>query len=174
MSFDFYVLLTFMALGMVGSLFYRLFQFSRQGGPVSYTFQADKRQRAILIGLFVALMIFYFYYEIVQIGSGWEGISKILPFWILWWIYFATFITQTPKVRENGLQAATNYFPYDKIVDIKMEPGRNPNHSRLHVVAETKRGRTRSAYLNVVGDRQKVESELRKHGFLKSKKKKRK
>lgn len=172
MTFDFYYLLTFMAIGMVASLFFRLFQFGKKGGTVIYTFQADKRQRMVLGGIFIALTVFYFYYEIVQIGSGWAVLSKVLPFWALWWVYFSVFITQTPKLRENGIQAATTYFTYEQIFEMKMEPGRKAGHSRLHIVAETKKGRRRNIYLSVVGDRAKIESELRKRGFLKSKKKK--
>lgn len=175
MTVDFYFLLTFMALGMVGSLFFRLLQFKKRGGAVLYAFQADKRQRMVLGALFVALTIFYFYYEITRMGTTWEtGLSNILPFWALWWVYFSVYITQTPKVRERGIQAATTYFDYEKVFEMHMEPGRKPGHSRLHIVAESKRGRKRDIYLSVVGDRARIETELKKHGFLKSKKKKKK
>ena len=175
MTFDYYYLLTFMALGMVGSLFFRLLQFAKRGGAVEYAFQADKRQRIILGVLFVALTVFYFIYEITQVGTTWDtGLSSILPFWALWWVYFSVFITQTPKIRERGIQAATTYFDYEKVFEMHMEPGRKPGNSRLHVVAETKKGRRRDVYLSVVGDRAKIETELKKHGFLKSKKKKKK
>lgn len=174
MGVDFYYLLGFFAFGMVANLFYRLYQFGKKGGDVVYSFQADKRQRMILGGLFAALTAFYFYYEIVNLGSGWNEVSKILPFWALWWVYFSVFITQTPKLRERGIQAATTYFEYEKVHSMKMEPGRKAGHSRLHIVAETNKGRRRDVYLSVVGDQAKVEAELRKFGFLKSKKNKKK
>jgi uncharacterized membrane protein YobD (UPF0266 family) len=175
MTFDFYYLLTFMAVGMVGSLFFRLFQFKKRGGAVVYAFQADKKQRMILSVMFVALTVFYFYYEMTRMGTSWQtGLLSVLPFWALWWIYFGVYIAQTPKIREHGIQAATTYFDYEKVIDMHMEPGRKSGTSRLHLVAETKKGRRRDVYLSVVGDRSRVETELKKFGFLKSKKKKKK
>ncbi len=70
MTFELYGLLGFFAFGMVANLFYRLYQYGKKGGDVVYSFQADKRQRMILGGLFAALTAFYFYYEIVNMGSG--------------------------------------------------------------------------------------------------------
>ena len=175
MTVDLYFMLTFMAVGMVGSLFFRLIQFKKRGGAVVYAFKADKVQRMILAVFFVALTGFYFYYEMTRAGTTWQtGLVSVLPFWGLWWVYFGVYITQTPKIREHGIQAATTYFDYEKVVEMHMEPGRKLGLSRLHLVAETRKGRRRDVYLSVVGDRPRVETELKKFGFLKSKKKKKK